>query len=264
MLLSAFNELQGKGVPYIPMHLRTRQNITLDPAVQQHLEAVEFQLKEVFLIIFILKMDRKPKVVEFFILGPSMASTGTLKGGKTKKGGISDNNDNATIFKLYWYDGDLCGKSERQGLSHCQIHLNPASIRSLAHFSDFVFVLSRSYASRQWQLPWTRREGCKENTSQYAHTRTFLRCASSHARCDHTFGSRAWRFVCVPKKPFHPWSCLCWMFLRPRFLLFSLHWLPHWRHLLPLLRCPLESDQTRVQLRSGMDCLAVWRVRSQT
>ena len=35
------------------------------------------------------------------------------------------------------------------------------------------------------------------------------RCARSHARCDHTFGSRAWRFVCVPQKSFHHLSCLC-------------------------------------------------------
>ena len=31
---------------------------------------------------------------------------------------------------------------------------------------------------------------CTDNTSPYARTRTFSRCARSHARCDHTFGSR--------------------------------------------------------------------------
>ena len=54
------------------------------------------------------------------------------------------------------------------------------------------------------------------------------------------------------------------MFLRPRFFQFSLHLLLHCRHLLSLLRCRLESDQTPVLRRSGMDCLAVWPVRSQT
>ena len=34
---------------------------------------VEFQLEDVFVVIFILNVDRKPNVVELFILGPSMA-----------------------------------------------------------------------------------------------------------------------------------------------------------------------------------------------
>ena len=58
---------------------------------------VEFQLEDVFLVIFILNMDRKPNVVEFFILGSSMATIAISKGGKTKTGGISNNNDNARV-----------------------------------------------------------------------------------------------------------------------------------------------------------------------
>ena len=38
--------------------------------------------------------------------------------------------------------------SQRKGLNCFQVHLNPDSIRSLAHLSD-VFVLSDSFASRQ-------------------------------------------------------------------------------------------------------------------
>ena len=34
--LVSFQEAQGKGVPHIPMHLRTRQKNTLDPTVRQH------------------------------------------------------------------------------------------------------------------------------------------------------------------------------------------------------------------------------------
>ena len=37
------------------------------------LRMVEFQLENVFLVIFILNMDVKPNVVEFFILGQSKA-----------------------------------------------------------------------------------------------------------------------------------------------------------------------------------------------
>ena len=54
---------QGKGVRHIPMNLRTRQRDTLDPAVQQHL------VEEVFLVIFILNMDRKPNLVCSFARG---------------------------------------------------------------------------------------------------------------------------------------------------------------------------------------------------
>ena len=38
----SFQRAQGKGVPQVPMRLRTGQNITLDPAVQQHLEWLSF------------------------------------------------------------------------------------------------------------------------------------------------------------------------------------------------------------------------------
>ena len=41
---------------------------------------------------------------------------------------------------------------------------------------------------------------CTDNTSPYAHTRIFF---AAHATCDHTFGSRAWRFsVCLEKSHF--------------------------------------------------------------
>ena len=41
---------------------------------------------------------------------------GTLKGGKTKNGGISDNNDNATIFKLY-QKKETCTESQSDKVS---------------------------------------------------------------------------------------------------------------------------------------------------
>ena len=57
---------------------------------------VEFQLEVVFLVMFILIMGRKPNVV-FFIFGTINGKNGTLKGGKTKNGGTSDDNDNARV-----------------------------------------------------------------------------------------------------------------------------------------------------------------------
>ena len=61
---------------------------------------------------------------------------------------------------------------------------------------DTLFLSYRVYT----RVPGT----CTDNTS----TRTFSRCARSHARCDHTFGSRL-DDVCVPQKSFDHWSCLC-------------------------------------------------------
>ena len=58
-------------------------------------------------------------------------------------------------------------------------------------------------------------------TPHRTHTRALFLAA--HATCDHTFGSRAWRFSVCLEKSFHHWSCLCWMFLRSRFLLSSHH-----------------------------------------
>ena len=46
--LVSFERAQGKGVPHISIRLRTRQDNTLDPAVQQHLEWLRFHLPEYF------------------------------------------------------------------------------------------------------------------------------------------------------------------------------------------------------------------------
>ena len=46
--LVSLQPAQGKGVPHIPMHWRTRQNNTLDPAVQQHSELPSLNRKTYF------------------------------------------------------------------------------------------------------------------------------------------------------------------------------------------------------------------------
>ena len=76
------------------------------------------------------------------------------------------------------------------------------------------------------------------------HTRTFL---SAHARTPDVIKRLAQRlgdlFVCLESHSII-WSCLCWVFLLHRFILFSQHLLRHWHRLLLLLRNWLESDQT--------------------
>ena len=56
--LGSIQRERGKGVSSSPTTLRI----------------VESQLEDAFLVIFILNMDRKPNLLEIFILGPSMAS----------------------------------------------------------------------------------------------------------------------------------------------------------------------------------------------
>ena len=83
--------------------------------------------------------------------------------GKTKNGEISNNLDNARV--THWLaQGNLC-----RDVKCCQVHLNPDFIRSLAHFSDF----SGSFASRQQQLPWTRRKVYGQHFTARTHAHSF-------------------------------------------------------------------------------------------
>ena len=66
------------------------------------------------------------------------------------------------------------------------------------------------------------------------------------------------------QKSFLHRSCRRWVFLRLHSLLCFLHLPPHRQHQRPLQRYQLESDWISVPLRSGMDSLADWLVRSQT
>ena len=108
------------------------------------------------------------------------------------------------VSRTDWYKETCTETSERKGLNCCQVLLHPAFIRSLAHVSVFLFFLA---VSRPDNSNCHERFGeCTEDTSPYAHTRTFSRCARSHARCDDTFGSRASRlkvferFIACPSK----------------------------------------------------------------
>ena len=78
-------------------------------------------------------MDRKPNVVEFFILGPSMARMAPSRVASQRMVGP------ATTTTTPESRSNLLQETagERKGLSCCQVHLNPDSICSLAHFSIF-------------------------------------------------------------------------------------------------------------------------------
>ena len=134
---------------------------------------VEFQLEDVFLVIFILNMDRKPNVVELFILGPSMTRMALSRMARKRMVG-SAITTTTPESRTDQYKETCTETSEREGLNCCQVHLNPDSIRSLAHFSDFFFLaVSRPDSGNCHE----RDGGCTDNTSPYAHTRPLSRCA---------------------------------------------------------------------------------------
>ena len=104
--------------------------------------------------------------------------------------------------------------------------------KTTAGFPSFIWYCRRAKFAEYWNydivpcvVQWRPLFGTPapairaQTTPHRTHTRALSRCARSHARCDHTFGSRLDElFVCL-KKSLH-WSCLCWMFFRPRFRLF--------------------------------------------
>ena len=171
--------------------------------------------------MLILNMDRKHKVTEFIILGPSVARMALSRVAGQRMVGPSI----TTTTPESRSDEPQETVGERKGLNCCQVHMNPESICSLAHFSDFF--LSGSFSSRQWQLPWTRREVYRQHLTVRTHAHFFsLHTPHEITRLAH----KGLTLLCGSRKSFHRWSCLCWMFLRPRFRLSSHRLLQHQRH----------------------------------
>ena len=187
--LVSFQQAQGKGVPHIPIKLRTRQNNTLDPAAQQHKVWLSFNWPTCFSSSSSLTWTESPT---WWSSSPwdHQWQEGHSQGWQDKKTDLQ-------TLQVY---GDLDGKSERQSLSHCQIHLNPASIRFLAHFSDLFFLTVPRPDSGNCH----ERDGeCTENTSPFAHALFLV----AHFTREHVCGPRA--SLRVPQKLIHLQSCLC-------------------------------------------------------
>ena len=85
---------QSKGVPHIPMKLRTRQRDTVDPAVQQHLEWLSLNWETYFSSSSSSTWTENPTWWSSSF-GTTDGKNGTVKDGKTKNGEISNNLDNA-------------------------------------------------------------------------------------------------------------------------------------------------------------------------
>ena len=90
-----------------------------------------------------LNMDRKPNVVELFILGPSMARMALSWVARQRM--VRSVTTSTTPESRTDQHKETCAETSERCLNFCQVHLKPDSIRSLAHFSDF----SGSFASRQ-------------------------------------------------------------------------------------------------------------------
>ena len=141
--LVSLQRAQGKGVPHIPTKLRTRQNNTLDPAVQQHLEWLSFNWPTCISSSSSSTWTEKPKVVEFFILGPSMARQRMVGSAITTT--MPRSSKSTSIKRLV--------RKVRATRSQPLSNSPESSLHSLSCTLLRFFVLSGSFASRQWQLP---------------------------------------------------------------------------------------------------------------
>ena len=189
---------QDKGVPHIPMHLRTRQRDTLDPKVQQHFEWLSFNWKTYFSSSSSSTWTESPTWWSSASLGPSKARMVLPRMARQRMAGsaISPTKLESRTDK---YKGTCIETSEREGLNCCQVHLNPDSIRSLAHFSVWQFRVQTVATAMN------ATEGCTDLISPYAHTRTFSRCARLRTPDVITrFGSNTLRFLCVCPKVISP------------------------------------------------------------
>ena len=152
--LVSLQRAQGKGVPHIPMHLGQDRKthwipqsnniwngwVSTGRRVSHHLHPQHGQKAQ------------RGGVLD---LGTINGKNGTLKGGKTKNGGISDNNDNARVTHRL-AQRDLYGKARAKRSQ--LLSSSPESGLHLQYCALLRFLFfGGSFASRQWQLPWTRR-----------------------------------------------------------------------------------------------------------
>ena len=198
-------------------------------------------------------MERKLEVVEFFILGPSVARLALSRMARQSMVGST------ITMKTPWSSTCTCTRRlvqrrQQQDLSHYHDRL-------ILHLQSWFFLaVSRPESGNCHEHDG----GCTDNTSPDAHSRTFSRCALHHTWL-HVWLKVWWvsrydESLWVFSKSFLHRSCRCWVFIRLQSLLCFLHFAPHTQHQRPLQRFPLESDLTPVLLRSGMNSLAGWLV----
>ena len=130
---------------------KSRQNNTLDPAVQQHLEWLSFNWPTYFSACSSSNIGRKPNVVEFFILGPSMARLALSSVARQRMVGSAI----TTTTPLFSNSTSIRRLVRKLRATRSQPLSNSpeSSLHSLSCALLGFFVVSGSFASRQWQLP---------------------------------------------------------------------------------------------------------------
>ena len=171
----------------------------------------EVQLKDTFLVIFILDMDKKPNVVEFFILGPSMARQALTRVVRQSVVG-SAITTTTPESRTDWYMETCMGISERK-----RSQLLSRSPESGLHLSSCallnVIVLFSIFASRQ-RIAMNATVRCTDNPSPDAHAHFFL-FRTSHVTARVAQGMMS---LCESShKSFLHLSCHCWVFSSTRF-----------------------------------------------
>ena len=142
---------QSKGVPQIPLHLRTRQHDTLDAAVQQRLEWLSFTWQQHFSSSSTWTESSRWWSSQHWKDSQQWRESGNQKNGKINSGGTNGKNgqrqNHVQTSSEKPVGGEYCfdccqGRPEFQFLfAVLRIH-QPCGIFSLTDF-----------ATRQWQLP---------------------------------------------------------------------------------------------------------------
>ena len=111
-------------------------------------------------------------------LGTRNGKNGTLMDGKTKDGGISDKNNNATISNLYKY---------KETCTECQSDKVLAIVKFTSTQPPFVVLRIPQIFCSFWPFrvqtvatAMNATERCTENTSPYARMCTFFSLRTSH------------------------------------------------------------------------------------
>ena len=172
---------QCKGVPQIPLHLRTRQHNTLDLSPITLWE-VEFQLAAAFLVIFIFDIDRKLNMVEL-----SMARSKVV-------GQVVRTDNDRFMFRLA--QGNLLRANTVWTVA--EIDMSSNSLLQSCTFSSCGFFLNRF----RFQTDAT---GCDRwHLTVRTHAHSFLvACHTSH----NSLAQGIWAILCVFVKS-HPIGCI--------------------------------------------------------
>ena len=163
--LMCLQQEQGKGMPHIPMPMRTRQHNTLDRTIQQYLEPADALLNTDFILFFV--MVTKLDMVEFSTLGQfsSVARVATRRMARPKVVGEMVSEDNRRFMFIFALRTNSVSTVAKVDLSS-QFSLQSCTFTSYAH-SRIMKFFGFFYSFRVQTC--RERDGCVQITLHRTH-----------------------------------------------------------------------------------------------